>query len=115
MDWAAGRGVPLEHHFDIHAPQYFADAQELLRRMEGVDYTSGGGLTIMTAFRVVMGETGNAMPQACWKETFEHHSEDKAAATDFARPLVGYNDAGFESCLRARLFARFPRKSRFEK
>lgn len=113
--WADGRGIRLEHHFDTHAPQYFRDAATLAERMRQVDYKSGAGLTIMTAFRVVMGEVEHALPQGDWKETYEHQCEDNARFTDFEKPLIGYNDRGFETCLRARLFAMFAEKSRFEK
>lgn len=115
FNWADSQGVPLEHSFESHAPQYFRNAQELARRMRRAPYAKGDGLTIMTAFRVVMGDTRRGVPQRLWKDTFEKECVDAINAATFRKPFVGYNDGGVNCGILDRLEELFPQKSRFEK
>lgn len=113
--WADSLGVTLEHSFESHAPQFFRDAQELARRMRRAPYAKGDGLTIMTAFRVVMGDTRRGVPQRLWKDTYEKECEEAVKAARFGKPFVGYNDGGINCGILDRLEELFPEKSRFEK
>ena len=112
FDYFIGRGVPLDHEFDTHAPQYFDDAQALVRAMEYVDYATQPGLTIMTAFRAATGEIYGGIHKNGYKETYEMPCTEK----DFAgkKMFAGYNDLGFMG-IRDALFRRFPDKCRYEK
>lgn len=115
FDWAASRGVKLEHSHEAHCPQHFADAQAILDGMKGVDYATLPGLTIMTAFRVVAGEADKATAmQQDIKFTVEV-PYDAAAGLPGDKMFLGYNDTGFFSGLRETLFERFPAPSRFER
>ena len=111
FDFAEAKGIHLEYNFESHAPQYFTNAQGLLEEMKKVDYAIDGGLTIMTAFRIVQKSTEDALNQDVMKETFEKGFDN----AKFDKAFIGYNDNGFYNGLRERLFQLFPNKSRFEK
>lgn len=113
--WADSLGVPLEHSFESHAPQFFADAQTLAQRMRRTPYAKGDGLTIMSAFRVAMGKTTGGLPQSRWKDTYEKECEEAVKAATFGKPFVGYNDGGINCGILERLEELFPQKSRFER
>ena len=106
------RGVPLEHEFESHAPQYFDDAQGLLKAMEGIDYRTQPGLTITTCFRAATGEIYGGRPMSEYKQTFEAPIPE--SQVKFDRMFVGCNDVGFD-IIRRKLFELFPTLSRFEK
>lgn len=112
FDYFLKRGIPLEHEFESHAPQYFADAQGLLKAMEDVDYRTQPGLTIMTAFRAATGDIYGGVHMNEYKETYEMPCTEN----DFhgKKLFVGTNDIGF-SCIRDKLFELFPNPSRYEK
>ena len=114
FNWADSQGVPLEHSFESHAPQFFRDAKELARRMRRAPYAKGDGLTIMTAFRVAMRETTGGLPQSRLKDTYEKECEEAVKAAQFLKPFIGYNDGGINCGILARLEELFPHKSRFE-
>lgn len=113
FSWAESLGVRLESTYDVHCPQFFDDAATLSRRMKEVDFETEPGLTIMTAFRVVMGETEGALRQPAWKNTVEGNFSD-GRSQELGRHFIGYNDRGFATGLREWLFRKFPEKSRFE-
>ena len=111
LDYFEARGVHLEHEFESHAPQYFDDAQGLIRAMAGIDYRTPPGLTIMTAFRASMGDTEGGYHKDLYKETYEGEVDE--AAFSCSHMFAGYNDAGFMSLMH-RLFQIFPEPSRYE-
>ena len=105
--------TPLKHNFESHAPQYFDDAQKLYSLMQGVPYLEGAGLTIMTAFRVVLRQTENYIIKDAYKDTFE--KDCTGAEIQLTKVFCGYNDMAFATGLRDKLFSIFNTKSRFEK
>ena len=114
FDYFKGKGIDIGWNFESHAPQYFGDARGLLPAMEGVDWRTPPGLTIMTAFRCAMKDVEKGAPQDDYKETFETEASVRQARFD--RLFVGYNDRAFvNGNLRNMLMAKFPRKCRFEK
>ena len=112
FDYFLKRGVPLEREFDSHCPQYFSDAQGLLRAMRDVDYTTQPGLTIMTAFRAATGDIYGGVHMNEFKETYEMPCTEKDFRGD--KLFVGYSDVGYNG-IRGRLLGLFPDKCRYEK
>lgn len=102
------RGVILEHNYESHTPQRF-DTKKLLEAMKGIDYESDIGYTIDTLFFGLLGVT-DGEPQADWKCTIE-----RTAEIDLTKPFLGYNDGGFASGLREKLFKIFDKPSKYEK
>lgn len=111
FDYFLERGVPLEHEFESHSPQYFADAQGLLKAMEDVDYRTQPGLTITTAFRAATGDIHGGRHMSEFKQTFEAPIPE--SQVKFDRMFAGCNDVGFD-CIRGKLFEIFPEPSRYE-
>ena len=105
------RGVEIPHSYECHAPQVF-DADKVLKGMEDIDYRSGIGLGIYTAFRAVSGEAGSGIEQGSFKST---HENADGAKKPLDRMLAGYNDEAFLNGLWERLLELFPEKSRFER
>lgn len=112
FDYFLDRGVPLEHEFESHCPQYFADAQGLLKAMEDIDISTPPGLTITTTFRAATGEIYGGRPMSEYKQTFEAPIPE--SQVKFDRMFAGCNDVGFD-IIRRKLFEQFPAKSRYEK
>ena len=112
FDYFLANGVPLEHEYDTHAPQYFEDAQGLVKAMEKVDYRAMPGLTIMTAFRASRGEIYGSVHKDGYKETYELPCTEK----DYhgVRMFTGYSDIGFAG-IRDALLKKYDRLSRYEK
>ena len=114
FDFAKERRINLEVNYESHCPQYFGNARKILDEMRKVEYHDRG-LTIMTAFRIVAGETDNdAVMQREVKFTVEMpYSKQDGIPED--KMFCGYNDSGFHSGLREDLLFLFPAKSSFEK
>ena len=111
FDYFLERGVPLEHEFESHCPQYFADAQGLLKAMRNVDYATQPGLTIMTAFRAATGEIYGGRHMTEFKETYEQPTVEREFRNE--KMFVGCNEVGFD-CICHLLYRLFPNPSRYE-
>ncbi len=113
FEWAESLGVHLTHNYETHVPQYFTHARELASRLATVDYRTPPGLSIMTLFRVLLGETSKpSESQDAWKETYQEDCTGKPIT--LSKPFVGYNDTGFLTGLRQRLFEIYPTRSIYE-
>lgn len=113
FEWAESLGVHLTHNYETHVPQYFTHARDLAARLANVDYQTPPGLSIMTLFRVLLGDVPKlSEPQDAWKETYQEDCSGKHIP--LAKTFVGYNDAGFSTGLRKRLFEAFPARSIYE-
>ena len=113
FDYFKQLGIDIDYNFETHTPQYFRDAQGLLKAMEKVDYREQPGLTIMTAFYCSLKDVDKGLLQQDYKETFE--SAESVRNAKFDKMYVGYNDRAFiDGGLRERLFKVFKDKSRYE-
>lgn len=108
FEFFEARGVKLECNFESHTPQRFPTA-DLLRVMDGVDYTSGVGYSINTLFYGLLGITCG-LEQELLKDTNEIRG-----SAQIGKPICGYNDDAFSTGLREKLFRLFPNPSSYER
>lgn len=103
-------GGTMEYPWESHVPQPY-NKLELVELTKSLDYTSLPGICLNTYYYGVR------------REAFLHSMDDlktsiMSASSDLnaiqSKPWLGYNDDGFRSGLRDRLFEVFPDRSKYE-